>query len=327
MVERVAQLQTGEGPVLASATSLSTMADGKVVVGDASDRALKVFGADGVQLSLVGGPGAGPGQFAVLNAAGVLGDSMFGWDPRANRLTVFDPAGRYVRAFPLQQPGSPRFARVRVMDDTLLVASGWVLGAHDRPLVEVFDRNGNRVGQVAKMVEVFTPADPHLVPHTGVFADGREGVVFTTVHGLDTIMAHSVSGRLLGAGRVELTGHEPVLDLRRLLRQNRGTLQRPDSSWVQDGHYAALGLMALSGDLVAVQFARLNFTEGTDVLADGGPLVVLRLHPDGSFHAVGQIEAPGAMLGRNAEGHPMLLHWSGAELERLDLYRLLVQPA
>ena len=326
-VERVAELRTGNGPVLASANSVSSLADGRVVVGDASDRALKVFGADGQQAPLIGGPGVGPGRFAVLNASGMLGDSAFGWDPHANRVTVFDPRGRYARSFALQQPGSPTFARVRVMDDTLLVASGWVTGAHDQPLVEVFDRTGRRVGQLARMAEVFTPENPHLIPHVGVFADGREGVVFTTLFGMDTLIAERVDGRVVGAGRVRLEQHEPVLDLRRLLKQNRGTLQRPDGTWVQDGHYGALGLVALSRDMVAVQYAKLNFEENTDVLSDGGPVVVLRLLPDGTFRKVGQVDAPGALLGRDAAGHPMLLQWSGAELERLDLYRLLVQPA
>jgi hypothetical protein len=325
-VQLAGQLRLGDGPILASAGSVASTTDGRLLVGDGSDRAIKVFGADGVQSSLIGGPGAGPGEFAVLNASGALGDSAYGWDSRANRVTVFDPAGGYARAFALEQPGSPRFARVRVMDDSLLVASGWVMGAHDRPLVEVFDRTGRRVGRMAKMAEVFTPEDPHLLPHTAVFADGNGGVVFTTVHGLDTIMAHTTAGRLLGAGRVGLTGHQPVLDLRRLLRQNRGTLQRPDSSWVQDGHFAALGLVALSRDMVAVQFARLNFQENTDMLADGGPVVVLRLLPDGRFDVVGQVEAPGALLGRDAQGRAVLLHWSGVELERLELYRLMVTP-
>jgi hypothetical protein len=325
-IEPVAQLRMGGGPVLASAHSLSGAPDGSVVVGDGSDRALKVFGPDGVQARHIGGAGAGPGEFTLLNSSGMLGDSAFGWDSRANRVTVFEPGGRYARAFPLQQPGSPRFARVRVMDDSLLVASGWVMGAHDRPLVEVFDRQGRRVGRMTQMKEVFTPPDEHLLPHTAVFADGRGGVVFSTVHGFDTLFAHAPDGRLLGTGRIGLTGHEPVLDLRRMLRRNGGTLQRRDSSWVQDGQFAALGLVALSSDAVAVQFARLNFEENTDLLSDGGPVVVLRLLPDGTFRTLGQVEAPGALLGRSARGAPLLLRWSGADLERLELYRLLVQP-
>jgi len=313
--------------VLASAHSLTAMADGRVLVGDQSDRAVKVFGRDGVQAPPIGRAGAAPGEFALLNSSGALGDSAFGWDSRANRVTVFDPSGRYVRSFPVRQPGSPRFVRLRVMDDSLLVGSGWVMGAHDQPLVEVFDRTGRRVGRMAQMKEVFSPPDVHLLPHTAAYADGREGVVFTTIHGVDTIFAHTADGRLLGTGRVDLADHEPVLDLRRLLRRNGGSLQRRDSSWVQDGHYAPMGLVALSGDLVAVQFAKLDFADNTDLLSDGGPVVLLRLLPDGTFRNVGQVQAPGALLGRNAEGNPLVLRWSGADLERLELFRLLVQPS
>ena len=159
-----------------------------------------------------------------------------------------------------------------------------------------------------------------------MYADGSDGVVFTTLHGIDTIQAYTPDGRLLGAGHVGLHGYRPVLDLRRLLRENRGKLHRPDSTWAQDGHYAALKLVALGGGLVAVQFGKLELTHGTDLLSTGGPVVVLRLEPDGVLRPVGQVEAPGALLGRSGPREAMVLRWSGDELNRLELLRLAVSP-
>jgi hypothetical protein len=323
----VTTLKLQSGPILASANSLSRSRDGRIYIGDGSDRAVKVFAADGSQEPSVGAPGGGPGEFATLFSAGVLGDSVIGWDVRANRLTVFDAGGRYVRAISLQYPGSPRFSSVRVMDDSLLVASGWVQGAYDRPLVEVFDRTGRSVGKMAKMKRIFSPPNPQLLPHTQVYADGSEGVVFNTLHGFDTIQAYAPDGRVLGAGRVGLRGHHPVLNLRRLLRENHGSLHRPDSTWVQDAHYAALKLVALGGGLVAVQFGKLELTHGTDLLSTGGPVVVLRLEPGGVLRPVGQVEAPGALLGRSGPHEAMVLRWSGDELNRLELFRLTVAPS
>lgn len=321
-LERVGSLQTEPGPLLASANSLARGRDGRVLVGDGSDRQIKVFSSGGAQIQPIGRPGAGPGEFATLLSAGMLGDSAFGWDVRANRLTVFDPAGRYARAVALQQPGSPRFGNIRVMDDSLLVASGWVMGAHDRPLVEVFDRTGRPVGQMANFKRVFSPPDPKLLPHVWVFADGSDGVVFSTLHGFDTIQAHSPDGRLLGAGHLGLRGHQPVLDLRRLLAQNHGDLMRPDSTWAQDGHFAALKLVALGGGLAAVQFGKLELTQGTDLLASGGPIVILRLEPGGVIVPVGQIESPGALLSRDRPGQALILRWSGEQLDHVELFRL-----
>lgn len=324
-VSRLGSLDSGDGPVLASASSLVPASDGRIYIADRSDRRIKVFRPNGSQGPAVGAPGAGPGEFTTLMSAGVMRDSVLGWDMRANRVTVFDREGRYARAFALRQPGSPQFSHVRVMDDSLLVGSGWVMGAHDRPLVEVFDRKGTRIGRLADMKGIFSPPNPKLLPHTWVFADGKGGTVFSTIHGVDTILAHAPDGRLLGSGRLGLRDHEPVLDLFRLLEENRGDLQRPDSSWVQDGHYAALNLVALGDDLVAVQFGRLDLKGGTDLLSSGGPIVVLWLGPDGVIRWLGQKEAPGALLGRNARGDALLLRWSGDDLADLELFRMAVR--
>jgi hypothetical protein len=312
---------------LASANSISLGADGRIYIGDASDKAVKVFAANGVQGEAIGTAGAGPGEFTTLLSSGILGDSVFGWDGSANRLTVFGPDGRYARNMALHQAGSPPWARMRAMDDSLLVASGWVLRVQDRPLVEVFDRQGQRVGRMMNLSRLLSPPDPELLAHTSVFADGSEGVVFATLHGFDTIMAFTPRGRLLGAGRIGLEDHEPVLDLRRLLARSGGTLKRPDGSWAQDRHFAVLKLVALGGGLAAVQFGFMHFDHGTDLLSEGGPIVVLRVGADGVIRRVAQLDSPGALLGRTDRGEALILRWSGSDLEQLDLFRLTVAPA
>src|SRR5690625_4675187 len=55
-------------------------------------------------------------------------------------------------------------------------------------------------------------------------------------------------------------------------------------------------------------------SRGQDLLADGGPVVVLRLDTDGGRRSVEQLEAPCALLGRKNQGEALLLRWSGAEL-------------
>lgn len=324
-IEQVRQLHPSEGVGLASANSLALDPDGRLYVGDASDRAIKVFAVNGVQGPSIGGAGAGPGEFLTLLSAGTLGDSVFAWDGTENRLSMFAPDGRYVRVMPLHLPGSPPWSRMRAMDDSLLVASGWAQGVSDRPLVEVFDRRGNRVGRMMNLSRLLSPPDPNLLPHTAVFADGSEGVVFSTLHGFDTLMAYTPHGRLLGAGRIGLKGHSPVLDLRQLLAHNGGKLKRRDGTWAQDGHYAALKLVALGDRLVAVQFGLMDLRHGTDLLSDGGPVVVLRVESDGVIRRVAQVEAPGALLGRSGRGQALILRWSGSNLEQLDLFRLTVR--
>jgi hypothetical protein len=296
-------------------------------VGDGSDRSIKVFAAAGAQGAAIGSAGPGPGEFVSLLSAGVLGDTVYGWDGNANRLTLFGSDGRHARMTPLHKPGRPPYSRMRAMDDSLLVASGWVMGAHDRPLVEVFDRQGRTVARMMNLTRLLSPRDPELLRHTFVFADGRDDVVFSTIHGFDTIMAFSPRGRVVGAGRIGLADRSPVLDLPRLLARNGGTLERPDGTWAQDRHFAALKLVALGDGLVAVQYGRLQFEQGgTDLLSEGGPIVVLRLGADGVIRRIAQVESPGALLGRGGPGEALILRWSGSDLEKLDLFRLNVAP-
>jgi hypothetical protein len=326
-IEHVRALKPRTGVGLASANSISLGSSGRIYIGDGSDRTIKVFAPDGTERDAIGRAGGGPGEFTTLLATGMLGDSVFAWDGPANRLTMFGPDGRYSRVMALHQSGSPPWARMRAMDDSLLVASGWILGVHNRPLVEVFNRSGRRVGRMMNLTRLLSPPDPDLLPHTAVFADGSDGVVFSTIHGFDTIMAYSPRGRLVGAGRIGLAGHAPVLDLRRLVAQNGGTLRHKDGSWAQDRHYAALKLVALGDGLAAVQFGLLQFEHGTDLLSQGGPIVVLRVGADGVIRRVAQVAAPGALLGRSGRGEALILRWSGGDLEQLDLFRLTVHPA
>lgn len=324
-IEHLATLDRAAGPILASANSIARGSDGRIYIGDSRDQVIKVFGPDGVQQEPVGKSGPGPGEFATLLSAGLLGDSLYGWDMRTNRLSIFNRAGEFVRAIPLRQPSSPMLSRIRVMDDSLLVASGWVLGAHDRPLVQVFDRDGHRLGQLMNLDKLLSPPDPELVQHTWAFADGSDGIVFSTIQGVDTILAFDALGRPLGAGRIGLAGREPVLNLPALIKANGGSLRRPDGSWAQHGHYGALKVVALGDGLAAVQFGLLE-AGGTDPLSAGGPIVLLQLQTDGVIRHVGQIDAPGALLGRTAPGEALILRWSGDSLEDLELLRLTTTP-
>lgn len=326
-IDHVSSLDVEDGAILASANSLVRDRHGRIYIGDNSDRRIKVFGAEGSQQRPVGSPGAGPGEFITLFSAGLLGDSVYGWDASANRITVFGPNGERVRDFALRKPGSPSLSRIRTMDDSLLVASGWVAGAHDRPLVEIYDRAGTRLAGMMNLERVLSPPKPDFVQHSSVFADGTDGIVFSTMHGIDTLFAYTTDGTLLAAGRVGLTGFSPVLDLRELLDRTGGRLRAPDGSWAQDRHYAPLKLVALGGGLVAVQFGFLNFSAGdTDLLSVGGPVVILRLTSDGEFERVGQVEVQGALLGRSGPGEAYVLRWSGSELTELELFRLAVAP-
>jgi len=73
-----------------SVTDLDVTSDGHIVVADREASNLKVLRPDGSLLDTLGGPGEGPGEFEQLAGVQVArGDSMFAFDVRQSRLTVW----------------------------------------------------------------------------------------------------------------------------------------------------------------------------------------------------------------------------------------------
>ena len=78
------------------------------LVADGGSGELRLFDERGVFVRGAGGAGEGPGEFAMLRwIGGVAGDSVYAWDLRLSRITVFDPELKAARVQPLvlEQPG------------------------------------------------------------------------------------------------------------------------------------------------------------------------------------------------------------------------------
>ena len=66
---------------------------------------LRFYDRTGSHIHNVGGEGGGPGNFYFPRDLFSLGtDSLFVWDPRQKRITVFDPSGEYIRDFTFPGP-------------------------------------------------------------------------------------------------------------------------------------------------------------------------------------------------------------------------------
>ncbi len=79
-----------------SATTLDVTSDGRIVVADRQANNLKVLRPDGTLLDTLGGPGEGPGEFQqVMQIQVARGDSLYAYDFRQSRLTVFEPEAPY----------------------------------------------------------------------------------------------------------------------------------------------------------------------------------------------------------------------------------------
>lgn len=67
---------------------------GRIAVADRGTNVVGVYESDGTRVYRLGGSGSGPGEFAALQGLGRLeGDSLFAFDRRLGRITLFDATG------------------------------------------------------------------------------------------------------------------------------------------------------------------------------------------------------------------------------------------
>lgn len=91
---------------------------GNAYVLDGLSREIRVFGAQGERIMVLGGPGEGPGEFGSPNLIGLLGDTLWVTDPSRRRMTWFGPDGEVLFTIPtdgvLYDPGieGPRISLV-----------------------------------------------------------------------------------------------------------------------------------------------------------------------------------------------------------------------
>ncbi len=100
--------------------------DGRVVVANGRPPELRWYAADGGHLFTAEGEGDGPGEFRWIGRMWrTAGDTLLVWDPRARRLSAFDPAGRFQGSSRLAELGEPAVAEpLGSFADGSLLSSG-----------------------------------------------------------------------------------------------------------------------------------------------------------------------------------------------------------
>lgn len=70
------------------------LVDGRIAVVNSGTNEIRIYDDEGRFLASLGGTGDGPGEFRrLVSAVALAGDSILAFDPAANRITVFSPAG------------------------------------------------------------------------------------------------------------------------------------------------------------------------------------------------------------------------------------------
>ncbi|HEU4559494.1 MAG TPA: hypothetical protein VFS20_16680 [Longimicrobium sp.] len=89
----------GNGPALYRVAEALRLGDGRIVVANGGSSALEIFGPNGAHLRSVGRAGDGPGEFRAVSWVGRMGgDTLAAWDSGLGRLSLFTPAGDFVRS-------------------------------------------------------------------------------------------------------------------------------------------------------------------------------------------------------------------------------------
>ena len=141
-------LLEGEDPyMLFAVTDATILSDGRIVVVNRGTRELRVFDARGTYLETWGGEGEGPGEFRdLMHIEPMPGDSVIVWGWLDPTMTVFDPAGNFVRTVRSDRsvsdvPTDYLGPRSATRDGSILVSQNVIFV--ENVVVEIWDTEGN----------------------------------------------------------------------------------------------------------------------------------------------------------------------------------------
>ncbi len=144
----------GDDPYMLFAVRDATiLSDGRIVVVNAGTTELRVFDAEGTYLDSWGGEGEGPGELTnVYQIEPLPGDTVIAWGRLDPRMTVFDPAGNYVRRVlsdrSAAEPPIHLVGPLAATRDGLILAGQDPVWAEGSVAVEVWDGEGNLRGSL-----------------------------------------------------------------------------------------------------------------------------------------------------------------------------------
>jgi len=115
-------LDGGEAYQLYQVSGALLLPDGRLVVANGGTKELRFYDSAGSHLASVGREGEGPGEFGALGGLELARDSLYVFDWRLVRASVFDLDGVFARSYPVRIPGIAFPNAVGLLDD-----GGWVV--------------------------------------------------------------------------------------------------------------------------------------------------------------------------------------------------------
>jgi hypothetical protein len=137
-VEPVMQVGAVEGAPeeqLDQVRGVVRLSGGRVAVANGATGEIRFYGADGRFILATGRSGQGPGEFGRLWGLWRLpGDTLAAYDGQLRRISLFSPAGGFLRSVPVPSPVAAEFPRVTgaFADGTFLLESSKGVGGDAR---------------------------------------------------------------------------------------------------------------------------------------------------------------------------------------------------
>lgn len=120
------EVRIGHDPGFTRILAILPASDGSVVIADAGNLEIGVFGREGAFSHAIGRTGRGPGEFETFRSVGLLGDTLWVIDFRLRRISFFSLDGRLLVAL---QTEVERSSSARSISDlTTFVPRGAALG-------------------------------------------------------------------------------------------------------------------------------------------------------------------------------------------------------
>ena len=233
-VLRIGELEGAPAYQFDRVGSALRLTDGRIVVANAGSQELRFYDASGAHLRSAGGEGGGPGEFEWLVwVEATPGDSLVAYDLRSRRLSVFSPAGEFVRSTTLEGRSEGGIPQVigRFEDRSLLVSIPRGIGARGRvegglsrdstPYLHL-SAEGKLLDTIARF-----PGAEHFIH--------REGDGFTVTRplfGRTSVQALSGDRVTLGASdSYELAQYSAKGELQRIIRKRHDPRPLADADW------------------------------------------------------------------------------------------------
>jgi 6-bladed beta-propeller len=171
---------------------------GRLVVANAGNLELCIFGPDGQFIRRIGRTGGGPGEYrAIQGVQRLRADSLLVYDPSLHRVSILDPEGHFVRSVPLSAPSEALGSVVVVAsltDGTFVVGYSEFRTGAPRPEAVTFtqrvyryDSSGRLLGPIGQFFasEHFVQSAPPSMGGIAYWnrAFGRQWSIAPVAHG------------------------------------------------------------------------------------------------------------------------------------------------